>query len=151
MDEHGSSWHCCQGTGKNHQAIFFQQLKRSCTKSPNFHTSTSEGTSWASTASSVPFIFPSEQKKLLVYVLFDGRDQLLSANSLTAARHAAVFNKLLFYRQLQRIREQKGYQSNNKNSDGENIIMNNIRFALNSELVSPHPIKIHYCVLSSEM
>lgn len=48
-------------------------------------------------------------------------------------------------------REQKGYQSNNKNSDGENIIMNNIRFALNSELVSPCPIKIHYCVLSSEM
>lgn len=38
-------------------------------------------------------------------------------------------------------REQRGYQTNHKNSDGENIIMNNIRMALNSELVSPHPIK----------
>lgn len=38
-------------------------------------------------------------------------------------------------------REQRGYQSNNKNADGENIIMNNIRLALNSELVSPLPIK----------
>lgn len=47
--------------------------------------------------------------------------------------------------------EQRGYQTNNKNSDGENIIMDNIRLALNTELVSPHPIKIHYCVLSSEM
>lgn len=48
-------------------------------------------------------------------------------------------------------REQRGYQTNNKNSEGENIIMDNIRLALNTELVSPHPIKIHYCVLSSEM
>lgn len=100
------SWHCCQGAGKNHQTIFFQQLKGSCTKrGPSCHTSTSEGTSWGSTASSVPFIFSSEQKKLLVYALFDGRDQLLSPNSLTAARPAAlVFNKLLFCGQFQRIK-----------------------------------------------
>lgn len=38
-------------------------------------------------------------------------------------------------------KEQRGYQINHKNSDGENIIMNNIRVVLNSELVSPHPIK----------
>lgn len=38
-------------------------------------------------------------------------------------------------------REQRGYRTNNKNADGENIIMNNIRLALNSELVSPQPIK----------
>lgn len=66
---------------------------------------------------------------------------LLSANPLSAARQAAVFNKLLFCRQFQRIREQRGYQTNHKNSDGENIIINNIRMALHSELVSPHPIK----------
>ena len=38
-------------------------------------------------------------------------------------------------------REQRGYQTNNKNADGENIVMNNIRLAVNSELVSPQPIK----------
>lgn len=38
-------------------------------------------------------------------------------------------------------REQRGYQTNHKNSDGENIIMNNIGMALHSELVSPHLIK----------
>lgn len=38
-------------------------------------------------------------------------------------------------------REQRGYQTNHKHSNGENITMNNIRMALNSELVSPHPIK----------
>lgn len=37
--------------------------------------------------------------------------------------------------------EQSGYRINDKNADGENIIMNNIRLALNPEVVSPQPIK----------
>lgn len=48
--------------------------------------------------------YSSLNRKNFLSVLFDGRDQLLSANSLTAAKHAAVFNKLLFCRQFQRIR-----------------------------------------------
>lgn len=135
-------WHYCQGTGKNHQSIFVSSWRGAMLKVVPVSTPAFQKAWGRVTASSVPFIFSSKTKKLLVCALFDGRDQFLSPNSSTAARLAAlVFNKLLFYRQLQKIAEQKGYQANNKNADGENILINNIRLALNSVLVSPQPIK----------
>lgn len=121
-----------------------QQQKGTYSNSgPSFHTSISEGTSWGSTASSVPFIFSSKQKKLLVYVLVDGRDQLPSPSPclLPDLQLWSLINYYSTGNFRESDREQRGHQANNKNADGENVIMNNIRLALNSELVSPQPIK----------
>lgn len=121
-----------------------QQPKGTCTNSgPSFHTSISEGTSGGSTESSVSFIFSSKQKKLLVCVLVDGRDQLLSPSPclLPDLQLWSLINYYSAGNFRESDREQRGHQANNKNADGENILTNNIRLALNSELVSPRPIK----------
>lgn len=136
MDEHGSSWHCCQGTGKNHQTIFFSNQNEAALKAP-ISTPALQG---APAELVQPLLCPS-------YSSLNRRNFLSSfylmaeINFCLPDMQQSLTNYYSAGNFRESDREQRGYQTNHKNSDGENIIMNNSRMVLNSELVSPHPIK----------